>query len=155
MNVLSTCPNNIKLFFGVYFTLAIMITWFSNDILYFTVYSIVGFGGLALLVHRPYLSRWARFLVGFVSVIYGTLGLLSGNQLFKSLQTMAQVMPWSEIETSKLVNAASSIELASLVLQFVFAAVGAGLITNAIIIEKPLSPPSLTHHSSGTPNDAP
>lgn len=113
-----------------------MINWFSNDIFFFFLYLILGFGSLAYLVHRPHLSRWGRFFLGFTSILYGAVGSLNGNQILKSIKTTLSVVPWNEVEMSKLVYASTSIELASFVFQFAFAAVGAGLIVNAITVEK-------------------
>lgn len=116
-----------------------MISWFSNDIIFFALYAALGFASLAYLVHRTFLSRWGRFVVGLFSILYGTQGLLGGSQLLQSIKNTITVVPWNAAETYKLLYAASGIELASLVLQFAFAAVGAGLIVNAITVEKPLS----------------
>lgn len=118
-----------------------MINWFTTDILYFIGYALLGTAGLALLVHRPQLSRWGRFFVGLLSITYGTVGSLNGSQLLRSIKTTINVMPWDGVETSKLIIAAAGIEWASLILQFAFAAVGAGLIVNAITAEKPMAKP--------------
>jgi hypothetical protein len=116
-----------------------MISWFTIG--YFIGYAIIGVLALAFLVRRSYFSRWGRFFVGVTSVAYGTLGLLSGSQLLRSINTVIRVEPWSEVESSMLVYAAASVEWASLFLQFAFAAVGAGLIVNAITTEKPFTKP--------------
>lgn len=118
-----------------------MISWFTKDIAYFLGYAAVGVACLALLVRRPYFSRWGRFFVGLTSIAYGTIGLLNGGQLLRSIKTIIKAMPWSEVETSKLVYAAAGVEWASLVLQFAFAAVGGGLIVNAITAEKTMEKP--------------
>lgn len=123
----------------------------TSDFVYFVVHTVVGVLGLAVLVHCSYLSRWGRFFVGIGFVVYGTFGLLNGAQLLHLISTKIRVMPWSEIETPPLVYAAASVEWISLFIQFVFAAVGAGLIVNAITAEKP-TVDKASFHLSSPPN---
>lgn len=115
-----------------------MLSWFTDDILIFIGYATIGIGSLTYLVHRPHISRWGRFIVGLGFIAYGIVGFKNGVQLLSSIKTIIAVTPWSETESRKLVDAASWIDLISFILQFAFAAVGSGLIVNAIVVEKPL-----------------
>lgn len=115
-----------------------MISWFSKDIAFLVLYAALGLTALSYLVHRPIIPRWGRFSTGLLAIIYGIVGLLRGNQLLHSMNANIGFGGWGAPETAQLISAASGVEIASLVLQFSFAAVGAGLIVNAVVADKPL-----------------
>lgn len=116
-----------------------MIPEIMEGIIGLIIYGLVGFGALAYYIHNPIGGRWKRFLAGLIAIIYGTNGVLVGRVLIDIVKDAISVRGWKESVTPMLITVVSSVEWSCLVLQFCFAAVGAGLIVNAITTERPLS----------------